>query len=211
MDKKRERRKEIEQRFNSNFWNAGVLSPKTEENYKRNYDKGIIQIKDLEDGKDKNLTQEERMGNLGVACHQTAFAAAQLGKYRESAIYFTKASEFKYEVANLYRSLNQTADAPNFNREAVQDRKYAQEVRHQAAREKLASKKGLRGLLRKLHPAAAVVALLVSGFFFSPTLTGNAIGTMGVAGSGIIGLLFFLVGILELYVFVNNSRNEYRY
>jgi len=58
-----------------------------------------------------------------------------------------------------------------------------------------------RGLEKKFIPVIAGFSLIVSLFFLSSNITGNAIGNLTKNGSNIIGLILLIIGLIGLLVY----------
>jgi len=132
---------------------------------------------------------------------EAAKIVAHLGDYRLAARVATVSEK-------LWRK--STSPHPKFHmgyRERAQAmNEYAHAMRHEAARQKVRSKKSLLERLFSVVVAITIVSFLGVLYFLSPNITGNVVGINNVYSNWIGGVLF-IVGLVGVFIYFKFKSN----
>lgn len=118
---------------------------------------------------------------------------------REIVLEAAKKAKNDYQKAlDIYEQKGMTALATEARDGIKYEEDFIQAVRHDGAKQRLASRKGLDS--RVLNSTLSTIVVLAGLFFLSSNITGNVIG-LNQTSSNWIGVGLFVVGLLGAFVY----------
>src|SRR3989344_5982933 len=128
----------------------------------------------------------------------------EMGDYRSAAKLATRIKNHYLQIAKdegLNRSKHE-----EYLRYAESMNKYAHTMRHEAAVQKVRSKKSLLERLFSVVVAITIASFLGVLYFLSPNITGNVVGINNVYSNWIGGVLF-IVGLVGVFIYFKFKSN----